>query len=120
MNILKAALVLLTLTASVEALAHRPGFYKIDGNDQAVVHFAVLKECPVVASALTGKIRTFTFSDTAETSRYGYKSGFYVETHVGDDEVYVKTDVNCVPSTTSISLPATSSKLGRFSIQRLE
>lgn len=120
MNILKAALVLLTLTASVEALAHRPGFYKIDGNEQAVVLFAVVKECPVAAGALAGKLRTFTFSDSAETSRYGYKSGFYVETHEGDDEVYIKTDVNCVPSATNVRLPATSSQLGRFTIQRLE
>lgn len=120
MNILKIALALFTLTASVEAWAHRPGFYKIDGNDQAVVHFAVLKECAVTQGALTGKLRTFTFSDAAETTRYGYKSGFYVEIHEGEDEVYVKTDVNCVPSTTAVRLPATSAKLGRFAIQRLE
>jgi hypothetical protein len=113
---MRIALFTITVLITAIASAHKPGFYTIDNNPNAVVLFAVAKDCPKVPNAMTGRLRTFTFSDAAVAAPYSFKSGFYVEHHdANNNEVYVNTDSNCVPAG-DIRLPAEGKKLGKFSI----
>lgn len=112
-------LLTLTILSGGPALAHKPGFYEIDKNTDARVLFQVFGKCPKVKGALQGKLRTFTFSELATSSRYKYISGFYVETHPSKGkEVYIMTDYNCIPLKEEVGLVATKKSLGDFSIQR--
>jgi len=101
------------------ALAHPNGTYKIDDNADVTVTFLVVGRCPAVDGALTGSLRTLTFSELALAEPYLFVEGNYVEIHEGQQEVYVNTDENCVPMTDGARIEASRNTFGGYALQRM-
>lgn len=120
MNMSKLILTLSFLFISSTTFAHRPGFYQIAGNENAQVLFSKIEKCPEIEGALEGSLRVFTFSRAAEQTPYFFRSGFYVEIHTeSGEEVYVNTDINCVPLKTQLRIPATRATFSDFDLEWL-
>lgn len=116
----KSILTFLFILISSSAFAHRPGFYEIDSNENAKVLFSKIEQCPEVEGALEGWLRVFAFSREAEKAPYFFRSGFYVEIHTeSGEEVYVSTDINCVPLKTDLKIPAARSTFSDFDLKWL-
>ena len=107
------------LLFSTTAIAHPNGTYKIDNNSEVTVTFTVVGRCPNVTDALTGSLRTLTFSELALTEPYAFVDGHYVEIHEGQQEVYVNTDENCVPVSDGARIEASRNTFGGYALQRM-
>jgi hypothetical protein len=102
------------------AFAHRSGVYVIDGNTDAKVTFAVVGRCQEdVEGALRGSLRTLTFSEVAQADPYSFVTGNYVETHVGQQEVYVQTNEQCLEVDDGEHIEATGTTIRTFSLRRI-
>ena len=104
---------------STAALGHPNGTYKIDDDVNTTVTFKVIGRCPDVAGALTGSLRTLTFSERALTEPYLFVDGNYVEIHEGQQEIYVNTDESCVPITDGPRIEASRNTFGDYALQRI-
>ncbi len=112
-------LAFLVALASTPALAHPNGTYVLDDNADATATFLAVGRCPAVEGALTGTKRTITFSEVAAAEPYNFVTGFYVEIHEGEQEIYVNTDEQCVPETDGARIPAGRSEFGGYSLRRV-
>lgn len=102
------------------ALAHPNGLYEIDAKADVTVSFLVVGKCPLdQAEALAGSLRTLTFSEAAAAEPYSFESGYYVEIHDAEREVYVQTDELCVPLAEGREIPASRSTFAGLPLRRL-
>lgn len=114
----KIALTGLVFSFSSSAFAHKAGMYTIDKKENAKLMIAAYGVCPTISGALKGRLKTFTFSEMTVRESYGFQSGFYVEVHdASGNEVYVKTDFNCVPVSPAVGIAATSNTMNGFAIE---
>jgi hypothetical protein len=110
---------LLTMLPSL-AFAHRNGVYVINENADATVTFAVIGRCPEdVEGAMRGSLRTLTFSEVAQAEPYSFVTGNYVETHIGQQEVYVQTNEQCLPVDEGERIEATGTTIREYSLRRI-
>lgn len=116
---MKNLIIIGLLTLSGSALAHPNATYRINQDDGVTVTFAYVESCPAVQGAMAGALRNLTFSEAALAVPYEFVSGFYVEKHIDDQEVYVSTDDQCVPSDPEISIPASRNTFAGYSLQRV-
>ena len=107
------------LSLAGTALAHPSATYRIDGKDNITVKFEFVERCPTVPGAMSGGLRNLIFSEAAVAIPYEFVSGFYVETHIDDQEVYINTDNQCVPTDPEIAIPASWNTFARYSLQRI-
>lgn len=105
--------------AAGTAAAHPNGTYRIDAQSTVTVTFQIVGRCPVGAGALTGSLRTLTFSEAAMAQPYTFESGHYVEIHEGDQEVYVQTDELCLPLVDGARIAASRDSFGGYALQRI-
>lgn len=110
--------ILFLILASM-AFAHPNGSYKIDNRSDVLVTFEVIGRCAAGDDALSGSLRTLTFSSKAEDAPYLFKSGYYVEVHSTDGEEYIQTDDSCRPKQPRQAIPATRRTFGDYSLARL-
>jgi hypothetical protein len=108
-----------SILLSTSAFAHPNGTYKINEDANVTVTFNVISRCPVVTGALTGSLRSLTFSELALEEPYLFIDGNYVEIHEGQQEVYVNTDENCVPVTDGPRIEASRNTFGGYALQRM-
>lgn len=107
-----------SLFLSSAALAHPNGTYKIDNDAAVTVTFAVVGRCPINDGALSGSLRTLTFSEAATLTPYEFVTGNYVEIHEGTQEIYVNTDDQCVPTRDGARIPASRNTFDGYALQR--
>jgi hypothetical protein len=116
---MKKLIVLGLMTLSSAALAHPNGTYEIDNTADVTVTFAVVNRCPAVPGALSGSLRSLTFSEAATAEPYSFVTGNYVEKHVGAEEIYVQTDDQCVPVEDGEEIPASRSTFAGYPLRRV-
>lgn len=116
---MKTLLSLALLALSVTAFAHPNGTYVINGDKEVTVTMLRLNKCAVSTGALTGYIRSFTFSEKAVAHPYAFVTGSFVEIHEGAKEVYVQTDAACVPLRDGKRYEASHETFDVYSIEKL-
>ncbi len=102
------------LLCSSIAFAHPDATFIIDNDKDVTVTFKKVGEC-----ADGEKIRTLTFSEKAEAAPYGFVSGYFVESHNGDLEVYVQTETNCEIIPDGAQYPAKKGFFAGYSLVKL-
>ena len=116
---MKRLAVLCILLSSPYLLAHPNGTYQIDGDEDVTVTFEYLNRCPSVDGAMRGGLRTLTFSELAEQEPYSFTTSYFVETHVGSEEIYIETNEQCIPIENGQEIRASRNTFGEFELQRV-
>ena len=104
---------------SSSLLAHPSGLYVIDGDKSVTVDFSYIGKCPTVPGSLSGGLRKLTFSKNAEQSPYDFSTGFFVEKHDSNGEVYIETNNQCVSIERGQRIRASKRTFGGFSLKRI-
>ena len=116
---MKSILSLALVLASTAALAHPAGTYVINGDRKVTLTIQRIGVCPAAAGALSGTLRTFSFSNTAKAHPYAFVSGHYVEIHEGTKEVYVQVNESCVPKSRGKRYAASHETFDVYSLQKI-
>lgn len=116
---MKTLLALALFALSVTAFAHPNGTYMLNGDKAVTVTMLKLNKCAVTTGALTGFIRSFTFSEAAVAHPYAFVTGSFVEIHEGVKEIYVQVDAACVPLRDGKRYEASHETFDVYSIEKL-
>ncbi len=117
---MKSLFSLALLALSTAAFAHPAGTYMINGDQDALLVIQRVGKCPTVPNALPGTLRSFEFSEKAQTVPYSFETGLYVEIHVGTAEVYVQVDESCVPQNSGNRYEASHESFGAYSLVKIK
>lgn len=110
---------LFLLALSSSALSHPNGVYELDQNPEAFVEFTFIERCTGEGDSLKGGVRWLEFSGTAQNPPYNFISGYFVEQHSSEGEVYYETDQDCVLADSGQTIQATRHQFGGFSMRRI-
>lgn len=116
---MKKIFIITMLSFAGTAIGHPNATYRLDGKDSVTVKFEFVASCQVVPGAMSGRLRNLIFSEAAVAVPYQFNSGFYVETHIDDQEVYINTDNQCIPIDPTVSILASRNTFAGYSMQRI-
>ena len=108
--------------STISLIAHPNGTYVIDNDKEVTVEFKYLKRCPQKDNAMKGGLRQLSFSSKAEGKDYQFLTGYYVETHTRQGEIYILVNEDCVPyeDDEEFTITATRNTFAGYALKKIK